>query len=106
MGFGATWKEVEMELNNKKNMSLVVKRFTASWCGPCRTLAPIVERVQSTSPGVRFETIDVDEQSDTAARYGIRSVPTIVLERDGVEVTRLRGVQNESTLKSIINEHK
>lgn len=87
-------------------MALTVKRFTASWCGPCRALAPIVERIQSTTPGVRFETIDVDEQSDMAARYDVRSVPTIVFERDGIEVTRLRGVQNESTLKSIINEHK
>jgi thioredoxin 1 len=65
-----------------------------------------VERVQSTTRGVLFETIDVDEQPDVAARYGIRSVPTIVIERDGIEVNRLRGVQNESALKSVINEHK
>ena len=87
-------------------MSLVVKRFTASWCGPCRTLAPIVEQVRLSSPGVRFETIDVDEQPNVAVRYGVRSVPTMVFERDGVEVRRSNGVQSESTLKSIINEHK
>lgn len=87
-------------------MTLTIKRFTAAWCNPCRTLAPIVERVQSISPEVRFETIDVDEQSNIASKYGVRSVPTLVFERNGVEVTRLRGVQNESTLKSLINEHK
>lgn len=87
-------------------MALTVKRFTATWCSPCRTLAPIVEQVQASSPGVRFQTIDVDEQSNIAAEYGVRSVPTIVFERDGVEVHRLRGVQSESTLKTLINEHK
>ena len=87
-------------------MGLTVKRFTASWCGPCRTLAPIMERVASTSPGVRFEIIDVDDQPAIARKYGVRSVPTVVFERDGIEVRRELGVQSESAFKSIINEHK
>lgn len=87
-------------------MGLTVKRFTATWCGPCRTLAPIVERVKASTPGVTFETIDVDDQPEVARRYGVRSVPTIVFENNGVEVRRTVGVQSESTLKTIINENK
>jgi thioredoxin 1 len=87
-------------------MSLVVKRFTASWCNPCRALAPIMERVKQNTPGVRFETIDVDEQPDIAKRYGVRSVPLVIIERDGIEVNRSVGVQPENNYVSIINEHK
>ena len=87
-------------------MSLTVKRFTAPWCGPCRTLAPIMENVKVGFPDVRFETIDVDSDPNTAARYGVRSIPAIVFERNGVEVRRFTGVQSESTLRNVINEHK
>ena len=87
-------------------MALTVKRFTASWCSPCRTLAPIMERVKQNTPGVRFETIDVDEQPDIAKRYGVRSVPLVIIERDGIEVNRSVGVQSETKYVSIINECK
>lgn len=83
-----------------------VKRFHAAWCGPCRMLAPIMENISKKSnfSGVRFTDVDVDEQFETASKYTIRSVPTVIIEKDGVEVQRFSGVQSEMTYTNAINE--
>jgi len=88
-----------------KNM-LTVRRFSASWCAPCRQLAPIMESVSTRFSDVNFITIDVDENKVEAQRYGIRSVPTVIIERDGVEVTRFLGLRNENSIVSLINESR
>ena len=85
---------------------LTVKRFSASWCSPCRQLAPIIESVSKDFPDVNFVTIDVDENKLQAQAYGIRSVPTIVFERDGEEISRFSGVRPAATLTQLISEAK
>ena len=87
-------------------MSTVVKRFSASWCGPCRQLAPIMESVAQSMPDVVFQTIDVDENQPAAQQYGVRSVPTVVIEVNGHEVTRFSGMRPQSSIVQIINEAK
>lgn len=84
---------------------VTVKKFSATWCGPCRMLAPMFEEVKQGLSGVRFENIDIDEQFEVASKYGVRSVPTVIVEKNGVEVQRLVGVQSVPTYKSIITEH-
>ena len=86
-------------------MSLTVKRFTAPWCGPCRQLAPIMEQVKPQFPNVTFETIDVDDHKDVATKYGIRSIPTIVIEKDGKEVERFLGIRPEQQIVEHINKN-
>lgn len=83
-----------------------VKRFHAAWCGPCRMLAPIMENVSKKSDfnGVRFTDVDVDEQFEIASKYTIRSVPTVIIEKNGVEVQRFSGLQSEMTYTNAINE--
>lgn len=85
---------------------LTVKRFSASWCGPCRQLAPIMESVSQKMPDVNFVTIDVDEQKLQAQTYGIRSVPTVVFERNGSEISRFSGMRPEASIVQLINESK
>jgi len=85
-------------------MSLVVKRFTATWCAPCRQLAPIMEQVKPKFPSTIFETIDVDENQGEAMKYGVRSIPTVVFVKDGVEVQRFTGVRPEHQIVTHINE--
>jgi len=70
---------------------VTVKRFTASWCNPCKALAPVIESLEPEFPDVKFETVDIDESSELVQQYGIRSVPTIVVEKDGSEVERFVG---------------
>jgi len=67
--------------------------FSAPWCGPCRTLGPIMERVSNTIP---VQKINVDEQSSMAQQYNVRNIPTVVLLENGQETTRFVGVKQES----------
>ena len=73
-----------------------VKRFTASWCGPCRILAPIFEQFEASFPDVIFETIDVDEDKEAAAENFVTSIPTVIFTKDGVAKQRFTGVQPKS----------
>jgi len=84
---------------------LVVKRFTATWCGPCKALAPVVAEVAKENTDVQFEIIDVDV-NPSAAAYGITSVPTIIFEKDGQEVKRIVGVTPKSNLTNLIKSLK
>ena len=83
---------------------LEVKKFSASWCGPCRTLAPTFNEVKNSFSGVSFNEYDVDESSDVASQFGIRSVPTVILVKDGKEVRRIVGAQSKNIYESAINE--
>ena len=68
--------------------------FSASWCGPCQTLKPVMEQVSKTIPVTK---IDVDTDAQTVSDYRVRSVPTVVLIKDGREVKRFTGVQSLNT---------
>ena len=71
--------------------------FSASWCGPCQTLKPVMEQVSKTIPVTK---IDVDTDAQTVSDYGIRSVPTVILVKNGKEVKRFMGVQSLDTYLS------
>lgn len=85
---------------------VVLADFSATWCGPCRTLEPIVERVAARSPGA-VATIDIDANRDLAQRYNVRGVPTLLLFADGDRnpVERLVGVQDEAILVDLVEQY-
>ena len=85
---------------------VTVKKFSAAWCGPCRALAPVMEGIKAEHSEVVFETIDVDVDHEQASKYAIRSVPTVVFVKDGVEVERLVGVNSKLAYENKINEYK
>jgi len=87
-----------------------VKQFSASWCGPCKMFTPIMnevkEEIKETSfQYVDFQYVDVDENGDLASKYGVRGVPTVVIEKDGVEVKRLVGMQQKVVLLNAIKSY-
>ena len=84
---------------------LTVKRYTATWCGPCKQLAPVFEELQSEISEASFQTIDVDMNKDEAVNKGISSVPTVILEKDGTQVYRFSGVMPKSVIAGIIKKH-
>ena len=81
-----------------------VKKFGASWCGPCRALAPILTEIKSQFKNVLFTEHDVDEDFEEATKYSIRSVPTVILIKDGVEVDRIIGLSSKSKYVGLITE--
>jgi len=85
---------------------LEVKKFYATWCGPCKMLTPIMEQVKGKFNDVSFKDINIDEQFEVAQKYYVRSVPTVIIERDGVEVQRFAGLQSEMAYSNALNELK
>ena len=87
---------------------LVVKRFTAAWCGPCKQLAPVFSELQNEMTNeatpVVFQTIDVDENRDAAAAANVSSVPTVIFEQDGNPVYRFSGVLPKSVIEGQIRK--
>lgn len=93
------------ELKQKiKNGEKVMVDFWATWCGPCRMLKPIFEKVMSeNTTEVQMYTMDVDANRDIAISYGIRSVPTIKVFNNGEVVDTRVGVIQENEIKNIAN---
>ncbi len=76
--------------------------FTATWCGPCKALAPVVARLAETHAGaLRVGKIDIDASPETARRYGIRGAPTVLVFRGGKEAARHVGVATEKRLREL-----
>lgn len=76
--------------------------FTATWCGPCKALAPVVEKLADATVGrLKVAKVDIDDSPQTATRYGIRGAPTIVVFRNGKEAARHIGVTTEKRLREL-----
>lgn len=77
---------------------ITVKKFEAEWCGPCKALKPVFESLKTkVDNDVNISYIDIDRNQQEAVKYGVRSVPTVIIEKNGQEVSRLVGTKPEST---------
>lgn len=83
-----------------------VTKFSASWCGPCKMLAPIMDQVKSEVSGVSFLDVDVDENRDLAFMNSVSSVPTVIIEKNGEVVSRFSGVKTKADIIKLINQFR
>ena len=80
----------------------VLLDFWAAWCGPCRMVAPIVEEIAAQRPDIKVGKINVDEQPELAGRFGVMSIPTLVVMRDGHVVRQSVGAQPKERILAML----
>jgi thioredoxin len=83
---------------------IVLIDFWAAWCGPCRQFGPIFERVSERHPDATFAKVDTEAEPELAQRYGIVSIPTLIVYRDGIPVFGQPGALPEPVLEDVLKQ--
>ena len=94
--------EANFENEVEKNNGLVLVDFWASWCGPCKMLSPIVDEIAEERNDIKVCKINVDEEQALAAKFGIMSIPTLVIFKNGNIVNKTIGVQPKSEILKML----
>lgn len=94
------------EFDNEIREGITFVDFFATWCGPCKMIAPIVDSVSEELTNIKFIKVDVDDSSDIAQNFGIMSIPTLVIFKDGEVVARHTGLLSKTDLIEFINNNK
>lgn len=97
-----TSENFESEVLNSDKPVLV--DFWASWCGPCRMLSPIVDEIAEEVQTIKVGKINVDEQQDLAGKYGVMSIPTLILFKNGQPVNKSVGAKSKAALLDFIKK--
>ena len=104
--FDATQANFEAEVLNASFDQPVLVDFWATWCGPCKTLGPLIEKVVGEYAGaIKLAKVDCDKEQQLAAMFGVRSIPTVVLVREGQLVDGFTGALPEAQLREFLARH-
>jgi thioredoxin 1 len=90
----------------KKPGSPILVDFWAEWCGPCRMVAPVLEKLSEEYAGkARIGKVNVDEQSSLAAKFGVQSIPTLLIFKNGKVVEQFIGATSHDVLARLVDKH-
>ena len=85
---------------------LVLVDFWAEWCGPCKAIAPVLDEIAADNAGkLKVVKINVDENSETPAKFGVRGIPTLILFKDGAQVATKVGALTKAQLQEFVDAH-
>ena len=87
------------------NKGVVLVDFFATWCGPCKMIAPIIDELEAEMGDVKFVKVDVDESPEVATRYGIQSIPTLKVFKDGENVDTVVGFLPKEQINALIEKN-
>jgi thioredoxin 1 len=93
-----TVREEDFPLAVEKNRGVVLVDFWAEWCGPCRMLSPIIEEIAKEKPEIKIYKCNVDEAAGIAERFGIQSIPTLILFKNGNILDKRVGGSSKASL--------
>ena len=96
--------EEEFEEKVLKSTKPVFVDFYAEWCGPCQMMKPILEEAANENPDVDFVAIDIDDAEMTAAKYGVMSIPNMVLFKNGDVADRIIGKTNKANINNFVRK--
>ena len=96
----------EENFNDLINRELVLVDFFATWCGPCKMLTPVLEEIDSDRSNVEIVKVDVDECESIARNYGIMSVPTLILFKNGTIISKQSGFMPKEPLSKWIEDNR
>ncbi|MBN1592133.1 MAG: thioredoxin [Candidatus Coatesbacteria bacterium] len=101
----AAFTDANFDAEVVKNEVPVLVDFWAEWCGPCKMIAPMVEKLAGVYAGkAKFGQVNVDESPNTAASYGIRAIPTLLIFKGGKQVESIVGVVPEDKIKKALDK--
>ena len=95
-------KSIASEADLNVSNGVFVLKFWATWCGPCRMLNPVMEKLEKEFDKVTFYSVDVDQAPDLAQKFKVKSLPTVVFLQDGEEKERALGLQMIKPLRTIL----
>ena len=99
-----------MKIINTEEFDTLIKEgttfidFYADWCGPCKMLGPVLEGISGGFPDIEFAKVNVDDNMDLAERFGIMSIPQVIVFRDGEVIGQFSGYRDGDSVRAFIEE--
>lgn len=99
-------KVTDADFDSKVESGVQLVDFWATWCGPCKMIAPVLEELAADYEGkADILKLDVDENPSTAAKYEVMSIPTLIVFKDGQPVDKVVGIQPKENLAEVLDKH-